>query len=144
MLRAQALHALDRLLHVEIRVGEQIGLGNHHGVGSLKDDRVLDEFVMPLGHAQDDHAEVFPQIETSGADQVAHVFDHQCVDLGQIEVLGSRGDHHGVKVACPVRVNLHYGHTQGVDPLGVDRPGNIPLDNRRSEAALEVVEQCLQ
>ena len=74
------------------------------------------------------------QVEAGRADQVAHVLDHQQIDVRQIELRGGRGGHVGVEMAGPFGVDLHDGHAQGLHPLGVDRAGDVALDDRRAEA----------
>ena len=63
---------------------------------------------------------------------------------GEVEAVGGRGDHAGVEVACPVGVDLHDGQAEGLDPLGVDRAGDVAFDDRGGDVRGERGEDRFQ
>jgi hypothetical protein len=93
---------------------QQVDLVHEDKVGRTEHQRVLERLVLALGHGADHHAQVLADPELRRADEVAHVLDHQQVDVRQRQ-LGQRRAHHvRVEVALAAeprrRVELRHGN----------------------------------
>ena len=87
---------------------------------------------------------VFPAVEFRGADQVAHVFDEENVEVFAVERLQGFADHAAVEVASAFGIDL-YGlcagsrHTAGV-VVGL----KVTFDHGHAEFSRKVVQRAFQ
>ena len=78
---------------------QQVNFTQHHGIRGSEHHRVLGRLVVALGHRQQCHVGVVPEVETGRADQVADILDeqHAVVDMQPVEGLV---DHFRVQVTA--------------------------------------------
>ena len=68
--------AADRC-HIHRQVGQKIHLGDQHHIRVAEHQGVLERLVIALGHAEQRHFVVFPNVKFRRADKVAHVLHEQ-------------------------------------------------------------------
>jgi hypothetical protein len=53
----------------------------------VKNEGVLEGFIVPLSHAQEHYLAVFSDIELNRADQIPHVFNHENIQATQVKFI---------------------------------------------------------
>jgi hypothetical protein len=98
-----------------LQMGKKVGLGDHDHIGGPEDDWIFVRFVVALGDGEKDNIQVLPQIEISGTNKVAHVFDEQDINLFQGESGKGVMDHRRVKMARHARGDLNRRDSMAAD-----------------------------
>ena len=139
-LRIEVIECLSIPIHVKIESRGHVDLIEQLRAGVLEDARVLDGLVVALGHRENHDGQVLTQVKVDRADQVAHVFDKDDVDVFQTHSLVKRvnglHDHVALEVAQAARVDLDGGHAGFLHGDGVDIRGDIALDDGTAQAGL--------
>lgn len=94
----------------------------------------------PSGTRENHDGQVLAQVKVDRADQVAHIFDKDDVDVlqadGLVERIDSLHNHVALEVAQAARVDLDGGHAGFLHGDGIDIRGNIALDDGTAQAGL--------
>ena len=137
-LRIEVIECLSIPIHVKIESRGHVDLIEQLCAGVLEDARVLDGLVVALGHRENHDGQVLAQVKVDRADQVAHIFDKDDVDVlqadGLVERIDSLHNHVALEVAQAARVDLDGGHAGFLHGDGVDVRGDIALDNGTAQA----------
>ena len=139
-LRIEVIECLSIPIHVKIESRGHVDLIEQLRAGVLEDARVLDGLVVALGHRENHDGQVLAQVKVDRADQVAHIFDKDDVDVlqtnGLVERVNGLHDHVALEMAQAARVDLDGGHAGFLHGDGVDIRGNIALDDGAAQASL--------
>ena len=139
-LRIEVIECLSIPIHVKIESRGHVDLIEQLCAGVLEDARVLDGLVVALGHRENHDGQVLAQVKVDRADQVAHIFDKDDVDVlqadGLVERIDSLHNHVALEVAQAARVDLDGGHAGFLHGDGIDIRGNIALDDGTAQAGL--------
>src|SRR5574340_297216 len=126
------------LVRIEvIEHGQQIGLGQQHGVGGAEHHRVLRWLVVAFGYREERDVEILAEVEARPADQVADVLDEQDVDAVEIHVVHRVVHQMGVEVAGSAGDDLVCLYALGTDAKGVVLGFEVALDHRAGEFVLQ-------
>jgi hypothetical protein len=123
----------------------QVDLGDQHQIGAVEDRRVFERLVFALGGGEQQHPQALAQVVGAGAHQVAHVFDHQQLELGQgdslvAELMQPFGHQRRLQVAGLACGDLHGANPGGLEATGVVVGGQVAHDHRET-AGIQVLGQ---
>ncbi len=106
--------------------------------------RVLDGLVFPFGDRQYGHLVCLTQVEGSGTDQVAHVFDEQHAAIFRLEAVQGMTDHVGIQVTALARVDLQGADAGLTDPVGIVGCLLITFDHGQAEFVFQCFDAAHQ
>ena len=133
------LEVVEELVEVEVEVRKQVDLVDQHELAGAEHERVLERLLLALCDSRDHDAGVLPHLELGRADEVAHVLDHEQVDLAQRQLRQRRAHHVRVQVALAAKarvgVELGHRHVQRREPVGVHRPLHVALEHGHGRPA---------
>ena len=120
---------IDGFLHVEIHVGEEVRLVDQHQTGSGKHVRILEGFIVPLGHRQHHDLGLLAQVKSSRAHQIAHVLYQQHAFNGRRQSGQGLADHQGIQMTALARIDLQGRRTGGSNALCVKASLLVTFDH---------------
>ena len=127
----------SELLKVEIGVRYQIRLVQHERADLVEEQGIFRRLVVAFGHAEDADLYGLAEIKFGGTRDIADVLDEQQIDLIQIQFREASLDQRRFQVARASREQLHDGHTEFLDALGVASGGDVAFEHRDAIAAIE-------
>ena len=117
------------LVHIKIKVGQGVCLGDDQSVAVPEHERVFEGLVIAFRDAQQHHVQVGPGIIFRRADEIAHIFQEKQVRI----ILAHFGDglrrHAGIHMAHAVCVGLNGSGAKSFDTLRVHGGVNIRFDD---------------
>ena len=127
----------------------QIDLADHHHIGAAEHRRVFERLVLPFAGRQQHHPQVFAQVVSGGADEIAHVLDQQPAQPRQGHAIGRQHrdtplHHRRLQVAGLAGGDWHGGQTGSPQPLGIEIGGQVSHQHRHGAAIGPVPGQALQ
>ena len=106
---------------VDVEMRQQFHLVDQHQVGRSVHDRVFERLVLALGHGVHHHPPMLTHREVGRIDDVAQVFDHDQVELGQRQSTERRSHHQRVQMSLTAVAGA------GVDQLDLDAQAGQPF-----------------
>ena len=122
---------------IEVHRLGQVDLGDQHQIGSVEDRRVLEGLVLALGGGDQHHPQALAQVVGAGAHQVAHVLDHQQLQLLEghalvLQAVQPLGHHRRLQVAGLAGGDRGGAQAGGLEAAGVVVGGQIAHDHRQA------------
>jgi hypothetical protein len=127
---------------------QQVDLVDEDEVARPEHERVLERLVLALRDRRHHDSAVLADAKLGRTDEVAHVRDHEQVDLVEREVAERRAHHVGIEMALAaearIRVQLRDGNVEAGQAIGVHRALHVALehaDPNAGQAAHDALQQ---